>query len=55
MVNETSGRYLPEYREIRKKEKDFMNLCFNLKLPVKFHYNQFEDLILITLFYSQIF
>ena len=27
-----AGRYLPEYREIRKKEKDFMSLCFNPKL-----------------------
>ena len=27
-----AGRYLPEYQEIRKKEKDFMNLCFNPKL-----------------------
>tara|TARA_B100001248_G_scaffold259867_1_gene246792 strand:- start:18 stop:1007 length:990 start_codon:yes stop_codon:yes gene_type:complete len=27
-----AGRYLPEYQEIRKKEKDFINLCFNPKL-----------------------
>ena len=27
-----AGRYLPEYQEIRKKEKDFMSLCFNPKL-----------------------
>ena len=27
-----AGRYLPEYQEIRKKEKDFMDLCFNPKL-----------------------
>ena len=27
-----AGRYLPEYQEIRKKEKDFLNLCFNPKL-----------------------
>ena len=27
-----AGRYLPEYQEIRKKEKDFMRLCFNSKL-----------------------
>ena len=26
-----AGRYLPEYQEIRKKEKDFMSLCFNPK------------------------
>ena len=24
-----AGRYLPEYQEIRKKEKNFLNLCFN--------------------------
>ena len=27
-----AGRYLPEYQEIRKKEKDFMSLCLNPKL-----------------------
>ena len=27
-----AGRYLPEYQEIRKKEKNFMSLCFNPKL-----------------------
>ena len=27
-----AGRYLPEYQEIRKKEKDFISLCFNPKL-----------------------
>ena len=27
-----AGRYLPEYQEIRKKEKDFMSLCFNPNL-----------------------
>ena len=27
-----AGRYLPEYQEIRKQEKDFLNLCFNPKL-----------------------
>ena len=27
-----AGRYLPEYQEIRKKEKDFMKLCLNPKL-----------------------
>ena len=24
-----AGRYLPEFREIRKKNHDFINLCFN--------------------------
>ena len=27
-----AGRYLPEYQEIRKKEKNFMKLCFNPEL-----------------------
>ena len=27
-----AGRYLPEYQEVRKSEKDFMSLCFNPKL-----------------------
>ena len=27
-----AGRYLPEFREIRKKNKDFIKLCLNKKL-----------------------
>ena len=27
-----AGRYLPEFREIRKKNQDFINLCLNEKL-----------------------
>ena len=27
-----AGRYLPEYQDIRQREKDFMSLCFNPKL-----------------------
>ena len=27
-----AGRYLPEFREIRKKNPDFINLCLNTKL-----------------------
>ncbi len=27
-----AGRYLPEFREIRKKNQDFVNLCLNTKL-----------------------
>ena len=27
-----AGRYLPEFREIRKKNQDFINLCLNTKL-----------------------
>ena len=27
-----AGRYLPEFREIRKKNPDFINLCLNEEL-----------------------
>ncbi len=27
-----AGRYLPEFREIRKKNTDFIKLCLNEKL-----------------------
>ena len=27
-----AGRYLPEFREIRKKNKDFVKLCLNSNL-----------------------
>ena len=27
-----AGRYLPEFREIRKKNSNFINLCLNTKL-----------------------
>ena len=27
-----AGRYLPEFREIRKKNPNFINLCLNTKL-----------------------
>lgn len=30
-----AGRYLPEYRRLRKKEKNFLDLCFNSKLATK--------------------
>tara|TARA_B100000989_G_scaffold265586_1_gene218550 strand:- start:1545 stop:2546 length:1002 start_codon:yes stop_codon:yes gene_type:complete len=30
-----AGRYLPEFREIRKKNKDFIKLCLNEKLSAK--------------------
>ena len=30
-----AGRYLPEFREIRKKNKNFINLCLNTKLVPK--------------------
>ena len=33
-----AGRYLPEYQEIRKKEKDFMSLCFNPKISLRYFF-----------------
>ena len=30
-----AGRYLPEYRHIRKKEKNFIDLCFNSSLAAE--------------------
>ena len=30
-----AGRYLPEYRKIRKKEKNFLDLCFNSDLAAE--------------------
>ncbi len=30
-----AGRYLPEYRKIRKKEKNFLDLCFNSNLAAE--------------------
>ena len=30
-----AGRYLPEFREIRKKNPDFINLCLNYNLSSK--------------------
>ena len=30
-----AGRYLPEFIEIRKKNQDFLKLCFNQNLSTK--------------------
>ena len=39
-----AGRYLPEFREIRKKS-NFIKLCLNKKLSSKLPYNRLKDLI----------
>ena len=40
-----AGRYLPEFRKIRKTNQDFINLCLNSNLIEKLHCNQYRDLI----------
>ena len=47
-----AGRYLPEYQEIRKKEKNFMSLCFNPKLACEISLQPIKrfDLDFIILF-----
>ena len=30
-----AGRYLPEFRQIRKKNPDFINLCLNTELSLE--------------------
>ena len=37
-----AGRYLPEFREIRKKNRDFIKLCLNSQLSSKLLYNQLK-------------
>ena len=34
-----AGRYLPEFREIRKQNPDFIKLCLNEKLSSEILYN----------------
>ena len=40
-----AGRYLPEFREIRKLNPDFINLCLNENLSSEITYNLLKDLI----------
>ena len=43
-----AGRYLPEFREIRAKNPDFIKLCLNENLSSEITlYNQLKDLILM--------
>ena len=39
-----AGRYLPEFRDIRKKNPDFIKLCLNENLHQKLHYSLLKDL-----------
>ena len=34
-----AGRYLPEFREIRKDNTNFVNLCLNTNLSERIHFN----------------
>ena len=40
-----AGRYLPEFREIRKQNPDFIKLCLNEIYHRKLLYNHLKDLI----------
>jgi len=42
-----AGRYLPEFREIRKENPNFINLCLNKNLSAAKHYSPLNDLILM--------
>ena len=35
MIDIQAGRYLPEFREIRKKNPDFIKLCLNERLSAE--------------------
>ena len=50
-----AGRYLPEYQEIRKKQKNFINFCLNIIVLKKGYFNQLRDIILMQQLYFQIF
>ena len=40
-----AGRYLPEFREIRSKNNDFIKLCFNENLSSEITLQPLKDLI----------
>ena len=44
MDNETGCRYLPEFREIRKSNTDFIKLCLNEKLSSEITLQPLKDL-----------
>ena len=39
-----AGRYLPEFREIRKNNQDFIKLCLNKKLSSEITLQPLKDL-----------
>ena len=40
-----AGRYLPEFRKIREKNKDFIKLCLNEELSSEITLQPLKDLI----------
>ena len=50
-----AGRYLPEFREIRKQNPNFINLCLNDNLSSEITLQPLKDLISMLLLYFQIF
>ena len=51
-----AGRYLPEFRKIRQKNQDFINLCLNRYLSSKISLNPIESFDFdSSIFFSDIF
>ena len=50
-----AGRYLPEFREIRKQNPDFIKLCLNEKLSSEITLQPLKDLNLMQLLFFQTF
>ena len=49
-----AGRYLPEFREIRSKNTNFINLCLNSKLSSEITLQPLKDLIWMAIIFSDI-
>ena len=50
-----AGRYLPEFREIRKVNTNFINLCLNTSLSEEITFSRLIGLILMPRSYFLIF
>ena len=48
-----AGRYLPEFREIRSKNTDFIKLCLNPILSTEITLQPLKDLILMRQLFFQ--
>ena len=49
-----AGRYLPEFREVRSKNKNFINLCLNSKLASEITLQPIKRFNLDLLLFSDI-